>query len=59
MKTNFNEYLWYVRKHKKTDKAAYTYLAAIFSKQISITMLMKKLSNELDDGKGSKGKTKI
>ncbi|HDR9188579.1 TPA: hypothetical protein QDB51_002654 [Burkholderia vietnamiensis] len=57
--TNFNEYLWYVRKFKRADKAAYSYLADIFSKRVNTSMLSKKLSKELHDRKGSKGKTKI
>lgn len=57
--TNFNDYLWYVRKHKRADKAAYSYLADIFSKKINTTMLARKLSKELHDDKGSKGRTKL
>ncbi|WP_175912385.1 hypothetical protein [Burkholderia metallica] len=59
LETNLNEYLWYVRKHKQADKAAYSYLASLLSKKVSTIMLANKLSNELHDNGGSKDKTKI
>ncbi|CAB3970719.1 MULTISPECIES: hypothetical protein [Burkholderiaceae] len=59
LETNLNDYLWYVRKHKKADKAAYSYLASLLSKKVSTIMLANKLSIELHDNGGSKGKAKI